>query len=296
MPPLPVLRRRHDRGVLEDRLGGVGGEVVRHEGQLDDRVEVQAAQVVVDPVDAGEVVHRLAVDLAVDADVVVEDGVRPHVGHAELLPGRGQRRGELLADHLAPDGVGRQRVREVLAADHRPPRARQLTGGAGHVDADHHGRRGRPTAARSRPARRARPRRARRSGSRRGTTARRRACRSCRRTAGAAPRARRGRRGRAAGSRRRVVGGVHLVADGTGHLGPGQGDLLAARLGPDPGRRVEPRRVTAEGRVGPLADPVLPVAAGVLRTGWICVTSSSFRGEDLLLHERAHRGSTGRRG
>ena len=49
---------------------------------------------VVDPVDAGEVVHRLAVDLPVDAEVVAEDAVRPDRSRrpARRAPGAARRR------------------------------------------------------------------------------------------------------------------------------------------------------------------------------------------------------------
>ena len=78
VPAVPVLGWGDDRGVVEHRLRRVAGQVVRHEGDLDDRVEPERPDVVVDPVHAGEVVHRLAVDLAVDPEVVAEDAVRPH--------------------------------------------------------------------------------------------------------------------------------------------------------------------------------------------------------------------------
>jgi hypothetical protein len=65
-PTLPVARRRHDRVVAEHGLGRVGGKVVRHERQLDDGAQADLHHRVVDPVDTGEVVHGLAVDLAVD--------------------------------------------------------------------------------------------------------------------------------------------------------------------------------------------------------------------------------------
>ena len=60
VPAAPVLGRRDDRAVVEHRLAGVRGEVVRHERQLHDRVEPQAAQVVVDPVHSREVVDRVS--------------------------------------------------------------------------------------------------------------------------------------------------------------------------------------------------------------------------------------------
>ena len=264
VPALPVLRRRDDGGVLEDGLRRVGREVVRHEGQLDHRVEVEAAQVVVDPVDAGEVVHRLAVDLAVGADVVAEDPVGPDVGDAELAVGRGQRRAELLADRPVPGGVGRERVGEVLAADHRPPGPRQLADRRGGVDGDHDRPRGTGE---------------RRGGHRLGQLA---LDVHVGEGGDAVPPLHRRRAGRV-GVRRvrdgedvaaRVVerlvvavgrvGAVDLVADGTRHLGPGHRDLLSPGLGAHPCGRVQPGRVAAEGGVGALPDAVLPVAAGGL--------------------------------
>ncbi len=58
---------------------------MRHERQLHDGVEPDRPQMVVDPVDAREVVDRLAVDLTVDAEVVAEDRVGPRVGDTELV-------------------------------------------------------------------------------------------------------------------------------------------------------------------------------------------------------------------
>ena len=134
VPALPVLGRRHDRAVLEHRLRRVAGQVVRHERDLDDRVEPEAPDVVVDPVHSREVVDRVAVHLAVDREVVAEDPVRTHGPHPELLVRGEQGRGQLLADHPAAGGVGGDRVREVLGADHRPPRPRQLDRRTGRVD------------------------------------------------------------------------------------------------------------------------------------------------------------------
>ena len=96
VPAVPVPGRGDDRVVREHGRARVAGQVVRHERELDDRVEADPAQVVVDPVDAGEVVHRLAVGsvrLAVDRQVVAEDRVRPDVADAELAMSGGQRGG-----------------------------------------------------------------------------------------------------------------------------------------------------------------------------------------------------------
>jgi len=141
LPTLPVFRRRHDRGVVEDLLARVGRQVERHEGDLDHRVEPQTPDVVVDAVDAGEVVHRLAVDFPVDSEVVAEDAVRPHTGDPELLVRCTERGGELGPDHPPAGAVARERVRQVLAADHRAPRTVQQTEVTGGVDAHRHGSR-----------------------------------------------------------------------------------------------------------------------------------------------------------
>ena len=207
VPAVPVLAAATRSRRTRTRSCRVGREVVRHERQLHDRVQPDRAQVVVDPVDAGEVVHRLAVDLAVDAEVVAEDRVGPHVGDAELVVRGLQRRGQLLADHPAAGGVGREHVGEVLAADHRPPRPRQRrparrAASTSTVTTSA----GRRAAWPPRRPRSGRPRRARRRARSRRTTATPPACRSCRRTADGAPRARRDRRGRAAPTGRRPPG------------------------------------------------------------------------------------------
>ena len=265
VPALPVLGRRDDRVVAEDRLGRVAGQVVRHERDLDDGVEPERPDVVVDPVDAGEVVHRAAVDLAVDRQVVAEDPVRPHLRHAELAVRRGQRGAELLADHAAAGGVGRQGVREVLAADHRLPRTVQLAddrrGVDGHGDGSgglrerggrHDGRQGTvdvdvgerrhgvPPLDAGRPGR-VDVRRVRHRGDVATVVVER------------LPRPVGG------------VGDVHLVADRPLHRRPGQRHLRAAGHRPEAARRAQPRCGTAEGVPAAQADPALPVGACVGR-------------------------------
>jgi O-acetylhomoserine/O-acetylserine sulfhydrylase-like pyridoxal-dependent enzyme len=60
---------------------------------------------VVDRVDAREVVHRLAVDLAVDTEVVAEDAVRPHRLDAQLVVHPTERLTQLGADRAPADLV-----------------------------------------------------------------------------------------------------------------------------------------------------------------------------------------------
>ena len=88
----------------------VAGEVAGHEADLDDRAQSELEDAVVDAVDAGEVVDRLAVDLAVDAEIVVEDRVGTHRPHAELVVGEAQRVGELVADVPAARADARGRA------------------------------------------------------------------------------------------------------------------------------------------------------------------------------------------
>ena len=76
---------------------------------------------VVDPVDAGEVVDRPAVDLSVGAEVVVEDGVGAHRLDAELVVGQPQRLTELGADRPARRVRPGLELAEMLGADHRTP-------------------------------------------------------------------------------------------------------------------------------------------------------------------------------
>ena len=58
LPSVPVLRRADDGAVVEDGLRRIGGEIARHEAELDDRPQAEPQDMVVDPVDAGEVVDR----------------------------------------------------------------------------------------------------------------------------------------------------------------------------------------------------------------------------------------------
>ena len=245
VPAVPVLGRRDDRGVVEDRLAGVRGEVVRHERQLHDRVEPQPAQVVVDPVHSREVVDRVSVHLAVDPEVVAEDRVRPDVGDAELLVRGPERGGELGPDRPAAGGVLRERVGEVLAADHRPPRPGQRPDLGARVDVDLHradrlGERGRLD------GRAARALDVDVGQGGHGVPAR-----DAGRAGGVGVRRVRHRQHVAAGVVERLeravgrVRGVDLVADGPLDRLPGERHLVAAGLGAQPGRRVEPRRVAA---------------------------------------------------
>ena len=79
-------------------------------------------QQVIDRVDAGEVVHRLPVDLAVDGEVVVQDRVRADRVDADLVTHPLQR-GQQLGPDLLPAGqLGAQQLGQPLAADHRLPR------------------------------------------------------------------------------------------------------------------------------------------------------------------------------
>ena len=73
----------------------------------------------------------IAVDLAVDAEVVVEDGVGTHGPHAELVVGQAQRLGELVADVPAARSDAVVELRQALGADHRTPRSVQRPGDRG---------------------------------------------------------------------------------------------------------------------------------------------------------------------
>ena len=65
--------------------------------------------------------HRPAVDLAVDAEVVVQDRVGADGVDADLVVHALQRRPQLEADLAAAGEVGAQQLAEPLAADHRLP-------------------------------------------------------------------------------------------------------------------------------------------------------------------------------
>ena len=58
----------------------VGGQLFRHEAQLDEGPDAVCEQAVVDLIDVGEVVNRIALRVfVVDADLVVKDGVEADV-------------------------------------------------------------------------------------------------------------------------------------------------------------------------------------------------------------------------
>ena len=190
--------------------------------------------------------------------------MRPHVGDAELVVRGAQRRRQLLADDPPAGGVGRQRVREVLAADHRPPRPVQLaarrrrrrpprvTGPVGRscaaiadrlrertLDVDVGQRRRRRTTAR-------RPGVPGRVDVRRVRHGQHVAAGVVERPPGAV----------------RAVGDVHLVAHRPLDRLPGRASPGGRRRRtPSEVGRVEPRRVAGEGGAGADADPVLPVGA-----------------------------------
>ncbi len=77
-PALPVPRRRDHGVVAEHRLAGVPGQIAWHERELDDGPQAESEQLVVDAIDAGEVVDHAVADLAVNAEI----GVRS-AGHRE---------------------------------------------------------------------------------------------------------------------------------------------------------------------------------------------------------------------
>ena len=77
-----------------------------------------------------------SVDLAVDAEVVVEDGVGPHGPHAQLVVGQPQRLGELVADVPAAAADAVVELRQAFGADHRPPRTVQRTASRAGGDLD----------------------------------------------------------------------------------------------------------------------------------------------------------------
>ena len=122
LPASPVLRRRDDRPVVEHRPVRIARQVVGHEADLDDRAQPELENTVVDAVDTGEVVVRLPVHLAVDAEVVVEDRMGVHRPHSELVVGEAQRLGELVADVPAAVADAVVELGEALGTDHRPPR------------------------------------------------------------------------------------------------------------------------------------------------------------------------------
>ena len=122
LPPVPVLRRRDDRPVMEHGPIGVAGQVAGHEADLDDRAESEFEDTVVDPVDPGEVDDRLPIDLAVDAKIVVKDGMGAHGPHPELVVSHSQGLGELVADVPAAVADPVVELGKAFGADHRPPR------------------------------------------------------------------------------------------------------------------------------------------------------------------------------
>jgi hypothetical protein len=146
-PAIPVVRRRDDPAVLEDRLVGLAGEVARHERDLDHGVEARLEQPVVDALELREVVDRLAVVLAVDAELVVQDRVGANALGAELGHRHAERLGEVLADRLPARLLVVEELRDMLGADEVP---HQVEPAAVAVGSNHRGHRLRRLGPRSR--------------------------------------------------------------------------------------------------------------------------------------------------
>ena len=59
---------------------GIEGQLLGHEADLDDRADAILQQAIVDLIDIGKVVDRVAVlVLVVDSDLVMQDGVKAHI-------------------------------------------------------------------------------------------------------------------------------------------------------------------------------------------------------------------------
>ena len=115
-PAVPVPGRRDDRAVAEDGLVRIAGQVTRHERELDDRSQPDLHQLVVHPVDFAEVVPGPV--LAVYAEIIGQDAVRPDGPHAKLLMRDPQRLAQFRADDPAsgavPGAAGRLRCSEPI--------------------------------------------------------------------------------------------------------------------------------------------------------------------------------------
>ena len=74
-PAFPVARGRDNATVCEDRCLGIGCQVARHEGHLDDGAQVQAQQVVENAVYGCEIVLCLPLDLPIQALLIAQDGM-----------------------------------------------------------------------------------------------------------------------------------------------------------------------------------------------------------------------------
>ena len=122
-PAVPVPGRGDDRPVGEHRPGRVAGQRRGHEGQFHDRPQADLHQLVVHPVDPGEVVHRATARFGVHPEVVVQDAVRADGPHAELVVRDPQRLAQFRADRPASGAVPAQRAAQVFRADHRLPTA-----------------------------------------------------------------------------------------------------------------------------------------------------------------------------
>ena len=138
-PAIQVSWRRDEPDVVEDARFRIGGEGLRHERQLHERPQARRQEAIDDEVDLVEVVPRGAVlVLAIHAEDVVEDGVRPDHLDAELFADDAERQREVLAHGQPARSLAAQEQREVLGADHRPPRPLDRAGGARGIDHDAH--------------------------------------------------------------------------------------------------------------------------------------------------------------
>ena len=129
--PLGIAFRRRDVGVIPEFLQRlrIGGELRRHEAQLDEGLDAAFEQAVVDLVDVGEVVADAAVGAALhQAHVVVEDAVKADVAEA----GGGMHRHEILAVVVA------QRQHGAAGAEHLFPEVREGRGPGLRINADRH--------------------------------------------------------------------------------------------------------------------------------------------------------------
>ena len=81
IPVFETFRWRHIRLVPEgvERVG-IKGQLLRHEADLHDRADAVLQQAVVDLIDIGKVIDRVAVlVLVIDSDLVMQDGVKTHI-------------------------------------------------------------------------------------------------------------------------------------------------------------------------------------------------------------------------
>ena len=126
--PLGIVLGRRDIGVIPEGLQiRPRGQLVRHEAELDEGLHVVGQQAIVDLVDVGEVVDRLALLVfVVNADIVIQDAVKANVLEAGDLAHRPQ---------VAAIGIA-QAEHGPAGAEHLLPEMRKGMSGCGSINGD----------------------------------------------------------------------------------------------------------------------------------------------------------------